>query len=381
MEILEQPGAVKPERVRFFRGQMQTIISRALTELQIKPLPSRRCFALIGAPCRLPWPPSSPSDSPCSGWKSGLHPVAGPAGGSSCSLLDERVWCRDPCLVPAGLSCGGLGRHSATSRAGCLREPLRCLGGRRAKQVGAPVQGRRRARDDIASVAGTPVRVCASPDRELVLVQAGWRSGWSRCTSRRPGTAPRRPRSSCSTWARRRCPGLGSYPYPTHPYPTLFLLDLGSPRVRARLAPPRRARAAARGAAARLTCVPVARMRCVCAAGHVQECTHHMQSVCPLPHPGPGVRGAPWGEGWGRVALKGAAGAQPCMRARGTVCNAPPPTAPRARAGAAGRAARRGVVVRAAAAGRAARRAGRGGARAGVRRDVRARGSRPGRSA
>lgn len=48
-EILEQPGAEKPERCRFFRGQMQTIISRALTELEIKPVPSRRCFALMGA--------------------------------------------------------------------------------------------------------------------------------------------------------------------------------------------------------------------------------------------------------------------------------------------------------------------------------------------
>ena len=47
-EILEEPGAVKPERCRFFRGQMQTIISRALTELEIKPVPSRRCFALMG---------------------------------------------------------------------------------------------------------------------------------------------------------------------------------------------------------------------------------------------------------------------------------------------------------------------------------------------
>ena len=48
-ELLEAEGAVKPKRVRFFRGQMQTIISRALGELDIKPVPSRRCFALIGA--------------------------------------------------------------------------------------------------------------------------------------------------------------------------------------------------------------------------------------------------------------------------------------------------------------------------------------------
>ena len=46
-EILGQPGAAKPERVRFFRGQMQTIITRAVTDLDIKPVPSRRCFTLI----------------------------------------------------------------------------------------------------------------------------------------------------------------------------------------------------------------------------------------------------------------------------------------------------------------------------------------------
>ena len=48
-EILAQPGARKPDRVKFFRNQMQTIISRALTELEIKPVPSRRCFSLLGA--------------------------------------------------------------------------------------------------------------------------------------------------------------------------------------------------------------------------------------------------------------------------------------------------------------------------------------------
>ncbi|KAK9829878.1 hypothetical protein WJX72_008398 [[Myrmecia] bisecta] len=46
--ILAQQGAVKPEKCRFFRGQMQTIITRALKELDIRPLPSRRCFTLIG---------------------------------------------------------------------------------------------------------------------------------------------------------------------------------------------------------------------------------------------------------------------------------------------------------------------------------------------
>ena len=47
--ILAQQGAVKPEKVLFFRGQMQTIITRALSELGIAPVPSRRCFALLGA--------------------------------------------------------------------------------------------------------------------------------------------------------------------------------------------------------------------------------------------------------------------------------------------------------------------------------------------
>ena len=50
--LLAQPGARKPESARFFRGQMQTIISRALTDLGITPVPSRRCFALMGESAR-----------------------------------------------------------------------------------------------------------------------------------------------------------------------------------------------------------------------------------------------------------------------------------------------------------------------------------------
>jgi len=188
---------------------------------------------------------------------------------------------------------------------------------------------------------------------------------------------------------------------------SLFLLDLGSPQVpRARVlslpypslpypiparpglaAGARAARAAAPGASSRARRCGLAAL-CACGAHALRVCcgarpgVHSPHAECvPSAASGPGVRGAPWGEGWGRVALKGAAGAQPCMRARSTARHAPPPTAPRARAGAAGRAARRGVVVRAAAAGRVARRAGRGGARAGVRRDVRARRGRPGRAA
>jgi hypothetical protein len=45
--VFSQEGAVLPTKVRFFRGQMTTIISRALSEMGIKPLPSRRCFSIM----------------------------------------------------------------------------------------------------------------------------------------------------------------------------------------------------------------------------------------------------------------------------------------------------------------------------------------------
>jgi len=38
---------VLPTKGRFFRGAMSTIISRALNDLEIKPLPSRRCFSIM----------------------------------------------------------------------------------------------------------------------------------------------------------------------------------------------------------------------------------------------------------------------------------------------------------------------------------------------
>lgn len=44
METLEVP---KPEKIRFFRSQMQTIITKACKELDIQPVPSQRCVALI----------------------------------------------------------------------------------------------------------------------------------------------------------------------------------------------------------------------------------------------------------------------------------------------------------------------------------------------
>lgn len=46
-EVLAERGAQKPTRVLFFRGQMTTIISRALTDMDIKAVPSRRCFTLM----------------------------------------------------------------------------------------------------------------------------------------------------------------------------------------------------------------------------------------------------------------------------------------------------------------------------------------------
>ncbi|EFJ49209.1 hypothetical protein VOLCADRAFT_74347 [Volvox carteri f. nagariensis] len=45
--ILAQAGAQRPEKARFFRSQMQTIITKALTDCQIKAVPSRRCFTVM----------------------------------------------------------------------------------------------------------------------------------------------------------------------------------------------------------------------------------------------------------------------------------------------------------------------------------------------
>mmetsp|Transcript_16944 Transcript_16944/g.47293 ORF Transcript_16944/g.47293 Transcript_16944/m.47293 type:complete len:376 (-) Transcript_16944:86-1213(-) len=47
LQVLELEGAEKPDKVLYFRGQMQTIIGRALADLDLKIVPSRRCFTLI----------------------------------------------------------------------------------------------------------------------------------------------------------------------------------------------------------------------------------------------------------------------------------------------------------------------------------------------
>ena len=43
--LMDEKGLRKPEKIRFFRGQMQTIISRACGEIGVEPTPSRRCRA------------------------------------------------------------------------------------------------------------------------------------------------------------------------------------------------------------------------------------------------------------------------------------------------------------------------------------------------
>lgn len=58
--LLSQPGAVRPEKARFFRGQMQTIITKALGECGIKALPSRRCFSIM---CE--WHAAAPAPQGC----------------------------------------------------------------------------------------------------------------------------------------------------------------------------------------------------------------------------------------------------------------------------------------------------------------------------
>jgi len=45
--VSEALGVPMPDRVRFFRSQMQTIITRACGELGVKAVPSRRCVSLL----------------------------------------------------------------------------------------------------------------------------------------------------------------------------------------------------------------------------------------------------------------------------------------------------------------------------------------------
>ncbi|VFQ94084.1 unnamed protein product [Cuscuta campestris] len=47
LSICDDLGVPLPDKIRFFRSQMQTIISRACNELDLRPVPSKRCFALI----------------------------------------------------------------------------------------------------------------------------------------------------------------------------------------------------------------------------------------------------------------------------------------------------------------------------------------------
>ncbi|GER37896.1 RNA binding [Striga asiatica] len=45
--ICDELGVPLPEKIRFFRSQMQTIITRACNDLCIKPVPSKRCLSLV----------------------------------------------------------------------------------------------------------------------------------------------------------------------------------------------------------------------------------------------------------------------------------------------------------------------------------------------
>ncbi|KAH9774550.1 protein TAB2-like [Citrus sinensis] len=45
--ICDDLGVPIPEKIRFFRSQMQTIITKACKELDIKPIPSKRCLSLL----------------------------------------------------------------------------------------------------------------------------------------------------------------------------------------------------------------------------------------------------------------------------------------------------------------------------------------------
>ncbi|KAM3343169.1 protein TAB2, chloroplastic [Capsicum galapagoense] len=47
VSISDDLGLPLPDKIRFFRSQMQTIITRACNELGIKPVPSKRCLSLV----------------------------------------------------------------------------------------------------------------------------------------------------------------------------------------------------------------------------------------------------------------------------------------------------------------------------------------------
>lgn len=47
MSISEDLGIPLPAKIRFFRSQMQTIITKACNELNIAPIPSKRCVSLF----------------------------------------------------------------------------------------------------------------------------------------------------------------------------------------------------------------------------------------------------------------------------------------------------------------------------------------------
>ncbi|KAG2671653.1 hypothetical protein I3760_13G006100 [Carya illinoinensis] len=47
VSISDYLGVPLPEKIRFFRSQMQTIITKACKELGIKPIPSKRCLSLL----------------------------------------------------------------------------------------------------------------------------------------------------------------------------------------------------------------------------------------------------------------------------------------------------------------------------------------------
>ncbi|KAJ7545950.1 hypothetical protein O6H91_08G017700 [Diphasiastrum complanatum] len=47
LSIINSLGVPKPEKVRFFRSQMQTIISKACADLDIQAVPSQRCITLV----------------------------------------------------------------------------------------------------------------------------------------------------------------------------------------------------------------------------------------------------------------------------------------------------------------------------------------------
>lgn len=58
--IIAEEGVPAPQKIRFFRSQMSTIITKACADLPSKCVPSRRCMTLMSTPRTDHWGRANP---------------------------------------------------------------------------------------------------------------------------------------------------------------------------------------------------------------------------------------------------------------------------------------------------------------------------------